>query len=118
MRSQRIPMFELATIEVTLAAQEAEVPHLCKGCEKRIIWAQAPAAKTTYCVLYIHGFSATGEELRPLPDMIAQGLGANIYFTCLTGHGQNGDAMTLQVLRRGAGMCPRPWRWPKPSGKK
>jgi esterase/lipase len=86
-------LLDVVTIEATLAAQEADVPHLRKGCEKRVVWAGAPAAKTAFCVLYIHGFSATGEELRPLPDMIAQGLGANIYFTRLTGHGQDGDAM-------------------------
>lgn len=88
-----MPLLELATIEATLAAQEADVPHLRHGCEKRIVWADQPAVQTAYSVLYIHGFSATGEELRPLPDVIAKGLGANIYFTRLTGHGQDGDAM-------------------------
>ena len=88
-----MPLLELATVEATLAAQEALVPHLRKGCEKRIIWADAPAVQTAVCVLYIHGFSATGEELRPLPDLVAQGLGANIFFTRLTGHGQDSAAM-------------------------
>jgi esterase/lipase len=92
-------LFELTTIEATLAAQEADVPHLRKGCEKRIVWAGAKATKTAYCVVYLHGFSATGEELRPLPDMIAQGLGANIYFTRLAGHGQDGDAMGRASLQ-------------------
>lgn len=86
-------LLDLATIEASLAAQEALVPHLRKGCEKRIVWAGAPAIQTGICVLYIHGFSATGEELRPLPDLVAIGLGANIYYTRLTGHGQDGAAM-------------------------
>jgi esterase/lipase len=49
-------------------------------------------------VLFIHGFSATGAELRPLPEMVAQGLGANLYLTRLTGHGQDGDAMATATL--------------------
>ncbi|MEJ8559866.1 alpha/beta fold hydrolase [Yoonia sp. GPGPB17] len=91
-------MYDLANIEAALAAAEAPVPHLRLGCEKRIIWANAPATKTPVCVLFIHGFSATGEELRPLPDLVAQAFGANIHFTRLTGHGQDGDAMGRATL--------------------
>jgi len=74
------------------------VPHLKKGCEKRIVWAGDAATQTDVAVLYLHGFSATGEELRPLPDLVAQHYGANIYFTRLTGHGQDGDAMARATL--------------------
>jgi esterase/lipase len=83
----------LDDIEAAIAATEAQVPHLRDGCEKRIIWADASATKTAISVLYIHGFSATGEELRPLPDLVANAFGANLFLTRLTGHGQNGDAM-------------------------
>ncbi len=86
-------MRDLATIEAEIAAAEAQVPKLRKGCEKRIIWADVPATKTRFAVLFIHGFSASPEELRPLPDLVAAGLGANIHFTRLTGHGQDGAAM-------------------------
>lgn len=92
-------MRRLATIEAEIAAAEARVQHLRPGCEKRIIWAGAPATQTALCVLYVHGFSATGEELRPLPDLVAKGLGANIYYTRLTGHGQDGDALANASLQ-------------------
>ena len=88
-----MPLADLATIEAALAAAEAQVPHLRAGCEKRIVWADKPATKTPYALLYIHGFSATGEEIRPLPDLVAGPLGANIHFTRLAGHGQDGNAM-------------------------
>lgn len=81
-----------------MAAAEAKVPNLRPGCAKRIVWAGTPATKTQTAVLYIHGFSATGEEIRPLPDMVAQGLGANLFFTRLTGHGQDGAAMGRATL--------------------
>lgn len=93
-----MPLHDLSDIEVALAAAEAQVPHLRDGCEKRIVWADAAATKTSVSLLYIHGFSATGEELRPLPDLVAQELGANIHFTRLTGHGQDGDAMGQATL--------------------
>lgn len=86
-------MHDVTGIEAAIAAQEAQVPALRKGCEKRIVWAHKPATQTRYAVVFIHGFSATGEELRPLPDLVAQGLGANLFFTRLNGHGQDPDAM-------------------------
>ena len=91
-------MRDLANIEATLAAAEAQVPNLRPGCEKRIIWAGASATRTQVSVLYIHGFSATGQELRPLPDLVAKALGANLHFTRLTGHGQDSAAMGAATL--------------------
>ena len=89
---------DLATIEAALAASEAQVPGLRAGCEKRIIWAAAPATRTKTAVVFIHGFSATAEELRPLPDLVAEGLKANLHFTRLTGHGQDGAALGRATL--------------------
>ena len=74
------------------------MPNLRPGCEKRIQWAGATGVQTPVSVVYIHGFSATGEELRPLPDLVAAHYSANIYFTRLTGHGQDGDAMAHASL--------------------
>lgn len=88
----------LATIEADLATAEAQVPNLRPGCEKRIVWAAAPATRTAMSVLFVHGFSATGQELRPLPDLVAQAFGANLHFTRLTGHGQDGAAMSRATL--------------------
>lgn len=69
------------------------MPNLRPGCQKRVIWAGDPAVKTPVALLYIHGFSASPEETRPLADLVAAPLGANIHFTRLTGHGQDGPAM-------------------------
>ncbi|MEO0931158.1 MAG: alpha/beta fold hydrolase [Pseudomonadota bacterium] len=83
----------MATLDAELAAAEAQVPDLRPGCAKRIIWAGGQGRKTTHALLYVHGFSASPEELRPLPDVVAAALGANAHFTRLTGHGQTGTAM-------------------------
>ncbi len=84
---------DISKLDDWLARCEADVPALRPACAKSIIWAGEPCHKTDIAVVYIHGFSATGHELRPLPDMIAEALGANLHFARLTGHGQDGDAM-------------------------
>jgi esterase/lipase len=89
---------DIATVEDAIRASEAQVPDLRPGCEKRIIWATEPAQRTRYGVVFIHGFSASPEEIRPLPDLVAVALGANLHFTRLTGHGQDGSAMGKATL--------------------
>jgi esterase/lipase len=83
---------DLNEIDTWLAAQEADVKGLRAGCAKQIVWANG-VRKTPVAVVYVHGFSATGAEVRPLPDLLAEALGANLYFARLTGHGQDGVAM-------------------------
>ncbi|CUH76054.1 alpha/beta hydrolase [Tropicibacter naphthalenivorans] len=73
-----------------LEASEARIHDITPGTEKRVLWAGLPEAPTPWAVVYIHGFSATSEELRPLPDLVAEGLGANLVFTRLQGHGRLG----------------------------
>ena len=91
-------MRDIAQIEAEIAASEAQVPNLRPGCEKRIIWAGNAGVQTEFAVLFIHGFSASPEEIRPLPDQVAADLGANLHFTRLTGHGQDGPAMGRATL--------------------
>lgn len=76
-----------------LAAAEAEAGLVIAEAEKRIAWAGDAGARTDWAVIYLHGFSATSEELRPVPDRVAAGLGANLYFARLAGHGQGGAAL-------------------------
>ncbi len=75
------------------AAQEARFADLTPGVEKRVVRAGAAGQKTALSVVYLHGFSATSEEIRPVPDRVAADLGANLVFTRLTGHGQSGAAL-------------------------
>ena len=89
---------DITTLEQDLAASEANVPNLRAGCEKTVVWAGEPGTKTQVVVLYIHGFSASPTELRPLPDLVAQDFGANIFYTRLTGHGQDGAAMAAATF--------------------
>ena len=87
------PSFALRQIEQRIAMAESRITDIRPGLEKSIIWAGAPHQRTRYAIVYIHGFSASKEELRPVPDRIAVALGANIFYTRLTGHGRTAEAM-------------------------
>jgi len=76
-----------ADLDAYLAAREATVGGIVPGAEKRILWAGPPGVRTDWAVVYLHGFSATSEEIRPVPDRVAAGLGANLHFTRFAGHG-------------------------------
>jgi hypothetical protein len=77
-----------------LEESEEKVPDLRPHDRKQIVWAYpASRARTPLAIVYVHGFSAGPAEIRPVPDRVARELGANLFFTRLTGHGRNGDAM-------------------------
>ncbi len=77
-----------------LASSEASVQGIHDNLQKEIIWAfPASKAKTPLAIVYVHGFSASKNETRPVPDKVAAALGANLYLTRLNGHGQDGAAL-------------------------
>ena len=87
-------------LDVWLAETEGKVPDLRPGNGKEIVWAfPASRARTPYSIVYVHGFSASPAEIRPVPDRVAKELGANLFFTRLTGHGRGGDAMASGSVR-------------------
>ena len=85
-------MLDLVGIDAWLAQKEATAPAMRPDCAKQIIWAGKPEVVTDIAVVFVHGFSATKHELRPLPDLLAKGLHANLYFARLRGHGQDSAA--------------------------
>ena len=81
-------------LDLYLEQSEAGFDDLRPGSERQIVWAYpASRARTPLALVYIHGFSAGPGETRPLPDLVASRLGANLYFARLAGHGRSGDAM-------------------------
>jgi pimeloyl-ACP methyl ester carboxylesterase len=81
-------------VQVYFETIEAQFDDITEGVEKRVIWApNGYERRTPYSVVYLHGFSATSEEIRPVPDAIAAALGANLVFTRLAGHGRSAEAM-------------------------
>jgi esterase/lipase len=76
-----------------LRQTEARYSDIVPGAEKTIIWANAAKTKTPLSIIYLHGYSATRQETAPLCELIAARLGANLYYTRLTGHGRSEAAM-------------------------
>ncbi|MEP2534011.1 alpha/beta fold hydrolase [Shimia sp.] len=80
-------------IDAYLADQESVYDDITPGVKKRVIWHGQAGQKTETVIVYVHGFSATSEEIRPVPDQVAEALGANLIYTRLEGHGRSGDAL-------------------------
>lgn len=82
-----------AALDAWLAEREATVPNLRADNAKRITWAGEVGAVTPKSIVYLHGFSASNNEIAPVPANVAAALGANLFETRLSGHGRDGDAM-------------------------
>lgn len=77
-----------------IADKEAQLADVVDGAEKTIVWADPEKkSQTDLALVYLHGFSASRQETRPLCDLVAKDLGANLYYTRLTGHGRTGEHM-------------------------
>lgn len=65
------------------------------GAEKRIRWfGDLEGQRSEYVVVYLHGFSATRQEIAPVGEIIADALEANMFETRLEGHGLAERALT------------------------
>ncbi|TAK92352.1 MAG: alpha/beta fold hydrolase [Burkholderiaceae bacterium] len=81
-------------LEEYLRTAEATQPGIVPGTEKTIVWAHpATRERTPLALVYLHGFSASRQEIAPVVEQVAARLGANVFYTRLTGHGRGGAAM-------------------------
>lgn len=85
-------------IEAYLARGEARFADLRAHAAKTVIWNDPGRKRTPFVVINVHGFSASSGEVRPLPDLVAKALGANLFFMRLAGHGRSGDAMAEATI--------------------
>jgi alpha-beta hydrolase superfamily lysophospholipase len=89
-RAHQLP----ADLDAYLLSQEGRYPDLTPGTQKIILWADPQRRdRTSWAVVYLHGFSASRQEISPLPEETAAALGANLYLTRLRGHGRGAEAM-------------------------
>jgi len=80
-------------IGVYLEVMESRHDDIRPGSHKRVVWAGPRETRTPLAIVYLHGFSASSQELRPVPDLVAEAFGANLVYTRFRGHGRDGDAM-------------------------
>jgi esterase/lipase len=83
----------VAELDTWISAQEAKVNGIKPGNAKGIVWAGEAGQRTPWSVVYIHGFSASRLETAPLTEQVAKALGANVFYTRLSGHGLPGAVM-------------------------
>jgi len=86
-------MIDIEDIDNLLKSQENMIRGLRPGTEKYVLWARGNGVKTKTSIVFIHGFSASRVEIDPVVDLIAAELNANVFFTRLRGHGQDGKAL-------------------------
>ena len=112
------PPTALNELDTWLADSESHFQQLRPGTAKGIVWANNEKVKTPWSVVYIHGFSATRLETSPLAEKLAASLGANLFYTRLTGHGLAGEDMgkataqdwmadTIEAIRIGQSLGDR-----------
>ncbi len=85
-------------VEKYINSSETQNKNILPWAKKRIFWDNNKLkTKTNIAIIYIHGFSASMGEIRPIPDILAKNLKANLYFTRLSGHGLNDEASLKNV---------------------
>lgn len=90
--------------ETKILAREAALP-LKPGVNKAFRWVHEDKSSTPTSLVFLHGFSATRKEIAPLPELLAERMGMNLFMTRLTGHGMDSEAMgrlTAEELLRDA----------------
>jgi pimeloyl-ACP methyl ester carboxylesterase len=81
---------DLAKLENEVTSSEKAISLLKKDNEARIIWADSSKKeKTTYSIVYIHGFGASWAEGDPVHRELAKKYGANLYLSRMHDAGIN-----------------------------
>jgi alpha-beta hydrolase superfamily lysophospholipase len=89
------PVHLPADLDEYLARSEARYADIIPGTEKSIVWANAAnKQKTKYAIIFVHGFSATRQEIAPACNILAEKIKANLFYTRLRGHGRDVEAMS------------------------
>jgi len=88
------PIVLPADLATYISNSESQIPDIKPNTEKTIVWADPKQRQTTpFSIIYLHGFSASRQEIAPVCDTVAESLGANLFYTRLTGHGRGSNAM-------------------------
>ena len=74
-------------LEQYLAQKESAVENLKLDNQSRIIWADSTQSKTPYAIVYLHGFSASPMESKPVHLNFAKKYGMNMIIPRLAQHG-------------------------------
>ena len=76
-----------------LNQSESRFSNIREELNKEILWANSEK-QTEYSIVNLHGFSASRQEISPVMEKVADALGANLFFTRFSGHGQTTEALS------------------------
>ena len=83
---------DLIALEDSIDQSEKFVENLKEDNEARIVWFNDSLKnKTAVSIVYLHGFTASGEEGNPTHRMFAEKYGCNLYIARLNYHGIGGE---------------------------
>ncbi|MEM9282867.1 MAG: alpha/beta hydrolase [Verrucomicrobiota bacterium] len=85
-----------AEIAEWIQEQEALVPDLVEGTEKRVTLVPEVEGRTPLSVVFIHGFTATRQEVDPVAVRVAERLGAHLFEARVAGHGRTDPDALLE----------------------
>lgn len=87
--SMQLPVVPAEPLRLEKYIEQNEAKHILKtNNEARIVWYNdSLKQKTKYAIVYLHGFSASQEEGRPIHTNIAKEFGCNLYLSRLAEHG-------------------------------
>ncbi len=91
-----IPILDNTPIDLKMSLNELDefvkqkdenLVNLRPNNASRLVWANDSVQQTEYVIVYLHGFSASGEEGAPIHEALAKRYNANLYIPLLAGHG-------------------------------
>ena len=91
----------LIELDQLITDSERAVGNIKRDNEARIVWFDDKPVKTSFSIVYLHGFTASQGEGYPIHRDIARRYGCNLYLSRLYGHGIDKDAfrdMTMDKL--------------------
>lgn len=86
---------------VAYVTQKESKFHLRPGNEARVVWMDSLHRKTTYSVVYLHGFSASEREGDPVHTDFARKFGYNLYLSRLNQHGVDTSEALVNMTAEG-----------------
>lgn len=89
---------EASLAEEIILAREAGIPNIREGNHSLLVWNDdSLKGKTEFCLLYLHGFSASPFEGNPVHVNFGQRFGMNVYAPRLAEHGLITDDALLNM---------------------
>lgn len=91
-RLSRLPLVA-DDIEQWVSQAESQVSGVSAQTQKKLIRSSSGEQQTTFSIVYLHGYSASRQEISPVCEQLATRFGANLFMTRFTGHGGDAAAM-------------------------